>query len=248
MHNPTTSWHLAIETSQRDGSLALMHESELVRTIDLPVDQRTTATFAPALQTLLNEIPPLVPKLALVSVSVGPGSFTGLRIGVTAAKTLCFASGCDLVAIDSLAVICQHERERLKQRLGPDASPPGKIAVCTNAYRKQVFIRSEPYRVDHAQQSQPSQIENSEMWDQILQAPPDAYCVRRGRELSNDCNDPGHRTHDGWPRPHATVLGQMAWQLHQAGQRDDFWTLQPRYLRASAAEENVGRSEFPFRA
>ena len=44
-------------------------------------------------------------KLDAVAVSAGPGSYTGLRIGVSTAKGICYALGCHLIAIDTLKVM-----------------------------------------------------------------------------------------------------------------------------------------------
>ena len=68
----------------------------------------------------------------MVSVADGPGSFTGLRIGVTTAKTLCYALELPLVAIDSLAAIAATALH--------DHPAYERIWAVLNAYRGQVFL------------------------------------------------------------------------------------------------------------
>lgn len=241
-------WHLAIETSGREASIALLQGNHLVRELNLTVEQRTTASFAPAIQTLLQSIPAGDPPLGLVSVSVGPGSFTGLRIGVTAAKTLCFALKSDLVAVDSLAIICQQQREAWLAN--PDQFPAAaqRIAVCTNAYRGQLFIRTEHLDEKIAPADVATEIVDRSRWDELLAAM-DIYAVGRrvAEPLPNrdaSATEPSAAseveygtTFDGWPRPMAATLGRLAWKMYQSGKRDDYWSLVPRYLRKSAAEE-----------
>lgn len=236
-------WHLAIETSGREGSLALLQGNRLVHELNLTVESRTTASLAPAMESLLGRIPAADPPLGLVSVSAGPGSFTGLRIGVTAAKTLCFALKSELVAVDSLAIACQYQRQLWQAdptRLGPEVR---RIAVATNAYRGQVFVRTEHLDSDLDPIDNASQIVDQSVWDQ-LQAEVDIYGIgRRPVAKPADASDsaavaPEYGTSfDGWPRPMAATLGQLAWKMYQSGKRDDYWSLVPRYLRKSAAEE-----------
>jgi tRNA threonylcarbamoyladenosine biosynthesis protein TsaB len=70
-------------------------------------------------------------SIAEVYVSSGPGSFTGLRIGVTAAKMLALATGARVVAVPTLEVIAQNAL---------DATPrPDRVAVVLDAKRGHVY-------------------------------------------------------------------------------------------------------------
>lgn len=60
-----------------------------------------------AIQELLNEQGVAVNGLAAVAVSAGPGSYTGLRIGMATAKGLCYAAGLPLITINTLAMMAQ---------------------------------------------------------------------------------------------------------------------------------------------
>ena len=60
------------------------------------------ATWSPACATCLQTAGLDIRDLHVVAVGIGPGSFTGLRIGLTAAKTLAYATSADLVGFDSL--------------------------------------------------------------------------------------------------------------------------------------------------
>ncbi len=58
--------------------------------------------LVPTFQTLLAEAGIAAKDLKAIAVGIGPGSYTGLRVGVMAAKTLAYATGAHLVALDSL--------------------------------------------------------------------------------------------------------------------------------------------------
>ena len=98
-------FHLAIETTGKGGSLAVFCGEQVLEWTNLGDDRRTAASLAPQLSLTLEHCHRLGRPLSLISVADGPGSFTGLRIGVTTAKTLSYAIGLPLVAVDSLATI-----------------------------------------------------------------------------------------------------------------------------------------------
>jgi tRNA threonylcarbamoyladenosine biosynthesis protein TsaB len=68
---------------------------------------RHTSALIEVVDGLLRKANVAPRELRLVAVSMGPGSFTGLRIGVTFAKTLAYAVGCPVVGINSLHVVAE---------------------------------------------------------------------------------------------------------------------------------------------
>lgn len=59
-------------------------------------------------------------QLDAVAVSKGPGSYTGLRIGVSTAKGICYAADLPLMAIDTLEAMAHGMKEKLGSQIGPD--------------------------------------------------------------------------------------------------------------------------------
>ena len=59
-------------------------------------------------------------KLDAVAVSQGPGSYTGLRIGLSTAKGICYAADLPLMAIDTLEAMAHGLKEKLGSQIGPD--------------------------------------------------------------------------------------------------------------------------------
>jgi tRNA threonylcarbamoyladenosine biosynthesis protein TsaB len=100
---------VALETSGRTGSLATVcfaaSQVEVVSRLPLPDDRRTAQSLLPALTELLETSRWQAGELDLICTTTGPGSFTGLRIGVTTAKTLAYATGAKLVGVNTLAAI-----------------------------------------------------------------------------------------------------------------------------------------------
>ena len=235
---------LAIETVGTAGSVALLDEQGILDSRDLAPHERSAKSLAPTIQELLNAHAWRPRDVQLVVVAAGPGSFTGLRVGVTTAKTYAFATGAALVGVSSLAAIAW-------------ACPADVEAVwaLVDAQRQQAFvarfhragIREALPRSDHTahpgaawQQARPSEIVDCVRWVAGLKDG-DAVAGPLAIKLA-DRLPPGVRIITSAPAsPHATAVGQLGWQLYQQGQRDDPFQLVPYYLRGTAAEEQWER-------
>lgn len=98
---------LGIDTSGVSGGVALVTESSVVSEYILDVRRKYSERLMVALDFMLRESGLSLSDIAGVAVSRGPGSYTGLRIGVTAAKTLCYCLGVPLAGVSTLRAIAQ---------------------------------------------------------------------------------------------------------------------------------------------
>ncbi|MEX0712672.1 MAG: tRNA (adenosine(37)-N6)-threonylcarbamoyltransferase complex dimerization subunit type 1 TsaB, partial [Pirellulales bacterium] len=89
---------LALETSGKSGSVAVLRGDVLLAEEPLEPSQRSAQSLAPAMRQLLEAVAWTPRDVQLVAVTLGPGSFTGLRVGVTTAKTFAYAVGAVVVA------------------------------------------------------------------------------------------------------------------------------------------------------
>ena len=96
---------LALETTERIGSVAASDGDNLLLCNDLNRDERGAQSLAPGIRDLLDQVGWGPADVELVAVTQGPGSFTGLRIGLTTAKVFAYATGAALLGIDTLRVI-----------------------------------------------------------------------------------------------------------------------------------------------
>jgi tRNA threonylcarbamoyladenosine biosynthesis protein TsaB len=171
-----------------------------------------------------------------VALPVGPGLFTGLRVGVVTAKTLAYASGADVVGVNTLEVLAAK---------AIDANGPhdGPVRVAINAQRQQLFageFRSTgTWRVEQVGENQ---IVDQEVW---LESWADGDLVSgSGLKLVHSNLESVERT-----ACHVLMADQTVWDCdavsvakvaieHYAdGRRDDYWKMKPLYFRPSAAEE-----------
>ena len=94
---------LAIETATMLGGVALMDSGEgLMAERRINVRSTHSESLMPELEAMLRLAGVEARELDAVAVSIGPGAFTGLRIGLSAAKGLCFSAGLSLVPVPTL--------------------------------------------------------------------------------------------------------------------------------------------------
>ena len=99
------SYILSLETSTDVCSVALHHHSQLVKEIVINQPQAHASRLSPLIQELLSKTAVEMRQLSAVAVSGGPGSYTGLRIGTSTAKGLCYALNIPLISVPTLNVI-----------------------------------------------------------------------------------------------------------------------------------------------
>jgi tRNA threonylcarbamoyladenosine biosynthesis protein TsaB len=223
---------LALETTEPSGSLAAMTDGNLLAELSLDPTQRSAQALAPAMVALLKQVGWRPRDVELVAVSEGPGSFTGLRIGVTTAKVFAYAVGADILGIDTLEAIAA-------------AAPAdvAKVSVAMDAQRGQIVATNYRRRPDGwFEPTEPQRLMAVEAWLEQLPAEiavTGPVLAKLGPKLPSHVRllDPGY-----W-LPRASAVARLAARDYALGRRDDLWKLVPHYCRRSAAEEKLGVRE-----
>jgi tRNA threonylcarbamoyladenosine biosynthesis protein TsaB len=97
---------LSLETSATRCSVALHENGELVKTLEILEGQSHASKLAVLIRDLFEDGDPKMGDLSAVAVSSGPGSYTGLRIGASTAKGICYALKVPLISIRTLDLLC----------------------------------------------------------------------------------------------------------------------------------------------
>lgn len=119
----TAAHILAIETSTRQGSITLGLADQALESVELPEPKRHRLALMMAIDELFQRHGLAPANLGEVYVSIGPGSFTGLRIAVTTAKMLAMTLGVRLVAVPTVEVLAENV---------PPRAVGAQLAVCLN--------------------------------------------------------------------------------------------------------------------
>lgn len=136
---------LALDTATRQISLALHDGEALIAESTWPSNNQHTVQLVPAIQRLLEQCSLSPQDLSAFAVTVGPGSFTGLRIGVAAAKAMAAARSAPLVGVNTLDVTASgHPGGSQNALVAAAAAGRGRVVVRSYAWRKNEWrARSE---------------------------------------------------------------------------------------------------------
>tara|TARA_B100000927_G_scaffold26510_1_gene19898 strand:+ start:10 stop:669 length:660 start_codon:yes stop_codon:yes gene_type:complete len=107
---------LNIETSSKNCSVSLSIEGNLLSNFDIEEDKyRHSELLTTSIKDILDQNNYSVKDLSAVAVGIGPGSFTGLRIGFSVAKGLCYPHNIKLIGISSLKILANSINQNFRE-------------------------------------------------------------------------------------------------------------------------------------
>lgn len=231
---------LALETSGRTGSAAIARADNLLAEHTFSTPVRHSSEIFPAINRLLGQFRLQPKEITEIYVSIGPGSFTGLRIAATFAKVMHLANrSVRIVAVDTLDCIAANASDFLREK----NCNIEKIASVLDAKRGQFFIAAY-----QRLQAGTEKTEAIDGWHKIAED-----CLMTAEEFVESFvknNEPVWLLGEGlvfyrkkfeaaginfidekyWT-PKASKLHLLGYKLARAGQFADPLSLQPKYLR-----------------
>ncbi len=213
---------VAIDTATDQASLAL-HDGFRVHvehTWEAP--RRQTTELVPRLAAAMEQLDLKPRQLSGVAVTRGPGSFTGLRIGLSVAKGLAVAQGLPLVGVPTLDVVAAAQGRDRRQLAAVLQAGRGRISVAV--YRWQFGgwqIQEEPRLTTWANLEK-------ELGEPTL------FCGeidRAGAEVVARLGDRAVLLPAPWRLRRAAFLAELGWQRLNRGDTDDPASLTPIYLK-----------------
>jgi tRNA threonylcarbamoyladenosine biosynthesis protein TsaB len=214
-----------LETSGRTGRVALALGDELRGERLLEEARRNARDLAPAVAELLAEQGWRPRDVQAVIVSRGPGSYTGLRVGIMSAKTFAYATGCALIAVDTFAAIALQ---------APDGV--ARVDVLADAQQDKIYV--QPFARSEEGWSPRAELTIRPFADWLAAREAGAVVMGPGlrKWVSHLPAEVPLLDASLW-EPRSASLLRIGLTRYLAGERDDPWTLEPLYLRPSSAEE-----------
>lgn len=225
---------LAFETSGNIGSVAIGHGAEVLESREFSAPLRHTAEFIPVVDALCRDHRVAPKDIRCVFVSVGPGSFTGLRIGVTAARALALAIDVRVVAVPTLEVIAQNALHV--------PNPPSQVAVLLDAKRGNVYAGAFVLADNrYVPTSEPAEVEPSAF---LTNQPATCAVLGEGVDMHGKSAETSGLTvlPPSLHAARASTVYTLGIRRALAGEFTAPRQLVPHYVRLPEAEEKLGKS------
>jgi tRNA threonylcarbamoyladenosine biosynthesis protein TsaB len=217
---------LVLGTSGKVGRAALASGEQVIAEAKLGEERRRASDLALVVDRLFREAAWEPASLTAVVVGLGPGSYTGLRVGLASAKALAYAVGCRFFGVETFAAIAMRAPAEVRE-----------LSVIGDALQGKLFRRD--YRRSDSGWAPAGQLEVVSSTDWISG-------LRSGMWISGPAASAwegklpaGVRAvplDDREPRPVdlLAVARSASWAV-----TTDMWTAEPFYLRGSSAEEKA---------
>jgi tRNA threonylcarbamoyladenosine biosynthesis protein TsaB len=219
---------LAIETSGRIGSLALAEDGRAVAEENFAHGLQHAAEIVPIIARMGDSRGWKPADIEEIYVSAGPGSFTGLRVGITVAKSLAFATSARIVAVPSVEVLARN-------------APAGwaNLIVVLDAKRDQIFTASFENRANVPVIREPAHLDS--LAQMLAKTPRPVHLLGEGdpyHEKFIPKDDPAIHVNPSelW-RARASVVAQLGHAMARENRFTDAMSLTPIYIRKPEAEE-----------
>ena len=220
---------IALETSARSGSVALVdHDGTVLADEQFPHDLKHAAALISILDALTKRHNWSPRDVEEIYVSAGPGSFTGLRVGVTVAKTLALSLDAKIVAVPTTDVLARNAPADARH-----------VIIVLDAKRGQVFTARYARQGGTITQEEPAHLDT--LAAMLERSPRPVHLIGEG--LPHDrAGIPADDVNvivapeESW-RPRASVVARLGYALARAGHFTDADRLTPTYLRRPEAEE-----------
>lgn len=225
---------LAIDTSLAAGSVAAAAEGRTIE-IELPIAGEHARRIATALDEAARGLGWKVGDVELVGVVRGPGSFTGLRVGLATAKAIAWAAGASLVGVSGFEVIAWRTARLM------DATPE-TLHLAYDAGRGELFV-AEAVPAAGAPSGfglSTPRLVTAAAW--VADLPHGAFVAGPGLTHVGEAlaarADLRVAPPEAW-RPTAADAADLATRLHATGRSDAPAALVPDYLRPTYADESA---------
>lgn len=249
---------MALDTSTASLAVSVLEQDKLLSEVNTHADRNHSVHLHPVMAQALAEAGLGMDQIEGIAVGVGPGSYTGIRIAVTAAKTLAWANDLPVVGISSLHALAWGGWQSGRKQAEP-AKGVHWVIPLLDARRGQVYTALFAVDSEH-QEEAPARMEADgirlmQSWveflkERISKLPEGERPVSLRFIGEVDLHAEAARGLETWFEGHLYIhpyvfegrwIGHLGAERLLAGEADDLHTLVPNYTQLSEAEANLQR-------
>ncbi|MBN2554702.1 MAG: tRNA (adenosine(37)-N6)-threonylcarbamoyltransferase complex dimerization subunit type 1 TsaB [Anaerolineales bacterium] len=211
---------LAIDTATQSIGIALHDGSALLAECTWQGGRHHTVELAPEIALVLRRVNRSASDLTAIAVASGPGSYTGLRIGMALAKGLALVHRLPLIGLSTFEIVAQAQPQRKEQMLVVIRAGRTRIGVCSYRWKRSAW--------------QPEEDPRNTTWEELVASLDHPVYVCGEIDGSAHSGSEQHAIITFAPPPDSlrrpAWLAELAWQQVRGGKITDPAALVPNYL------------------
>jgi tRNA threonylcarbamoyladenosine biosynthesis protein TsaB len=219
---------LSLETSAKECSVALHENGGLLETREIKEAQAHAAKLAVLITEIFKIARKSIKELKAVAISAGPGSYTGLRIGTSTAKGICYALRLPLISVSTLKIVAF-------QFLKNNAVKNGLLCPMIDAKRMEVYCQIMNLKLETTGPVESVVIDQTS-FDELLKDQKLFFIGDGAAKCKSVINHQNAIFIDGIT-PGASGLGEMAFQNFEEKMFEDLVNFTPFYLKDFVAKK-----------
>lgn len=219
---------LGIETATMTGGLALIDEEKLISEYTLNMKTTHSSRLMPALDWILKDASLNKNQIDGIAISIGPGSFTGLRIGLATAKGLAMGLNIPLVTVPTLDALAYNVTYSPYQICPVLDARKKEVYSAIFRYENGIIARKSPYQVISPDELISQINEKTIMLGDALNIYGEIFLEKLGGLAIF--------AHNSQRLPRASVIAELGLVKLKAGEIADLASSEPLYIRRADAE------------
>ena len=219
---------LSIETSTQTSSIAIHKNGALISSLNIHQEKSHSEYLTPSIKYLLETCGVSMQSINAVAISKGPGSYTGLRIGTSTAKGICYALDTKLIAINTLEAMA----------FGMAKYQYEDVLLCPmiDARRMEVYCILTEKDLTSIEKTQAKIIDDSS-FSEILTKRKIIFFGNGSAKCKESLSHNNNAIFLEDIHPSAVHVGALAWEAYQKEQFEDTAYFEPFYLKDFIAKK-----------
>lgn len=214
---------LSIETSTHSFSCALHLEGKRIAFGDSTESQTTASMLAVMIEKLFRDAQIKKDQLKGVVVASGPGSYTGLRIGVATAKGVCYALNIPLISVNTLYLLANQVNNKL------DKNESALLCPMLDARRMEVYCMLLNTNLDIIEPTQAKVVDENSFVELLQQQ--SIYFFGEGSDKFKEVSKNSNAKFISDIRPSAAAMGEIGYRKFVKTDFEDLEHFEPFYLK-----------------
>jgi tRNA threonylcarbamoyladenosine biosynthesis protein TsaB len=220
---------LSLETSSQACSVALHNNGLLLASREIDTPRSAASQLAVMIHEVISEAQCKASDLQAIVVASGPGSYTGLRIGVATAKGLCYALNIPLIAINTLQLLGYQGKDLLQNLKVKERHNNILLCPMLDARRMEVYCMLLDDNLNEVEPTQAKIIDKHSFENYLEQKV--IYFIGEGATKCKEITSHSNAHFITEVNPMATRLGELGYAKWNQSAFEDLVSFEPFYLK-----------------